>query len=164
MEPLFSLHLVRSAPSLDIEVDSPVVVKAVSKVFKDYKKVVQRIGEAKNPGPGPESFRGDLARVHHCGQQLLFLQGRVPKSSVTRVASKLARMEKKKSVVASPRKKQSTLPDVRKVRNVPVHNDNSKSVSKPRKRDQTARLEKMVHRATLLHNQLRAKPKAGKKK
>jgi len=129
------------------------------------KKIVRRIGEAKNPGPGPESFRGDLARVHHCGQQLLFLQGRVPKSSVTRVASKLARVEKKKSVVASSRKKQFGLPGVRKVRNVPVHNDNSKSVSKPRKRDQTARLEKMVHRATLLHNRLNPlKVKAGKKK
>jgi len=66
---------------------SPILIPSFASVPKplvlvqdDIKhKKVERIGEAKNPGPEP--FRGDMVKVHHCGKQLQALRSRVSTSA-----------------------------------------------------------------------------------
>jgi len=134
---------IRPTP-ITIEQDSPVVVKAA----KDYKKKVERIGEAKNPGPGAPIFRGDQAQVHNCGRQLLFLQGKLPQKAVLVQPRVSARNATPKSVVPKARAQR---PAAKQSSSRPIGGQHVARKAK------VADFTKAVQRATLLHDSLSGK-------
>jgi len=120
------------------------LVKAAS----DYKKVVERIGEAKNPGPGAPIFRGDQVQVHHCGKQLLFLQGKLPQKAVSVQPRVSARAPASKGLVAKTRVQR---PSAKQSVSRPIGGQHDVRKTK------VADFAKAVQRATLLHNSLNGK-------